>query len=406
MSFLDYFIDALLLQAGYNSALVAIGAGLLGLAGGGAGAFIFLRKRALVSDAISHATLPGVGIAFILMVAFGGDGRWLPGLIIGSAVSSAIGLLLVEWITRQTRLTEDAAIGAVLSVFFGLGIVLLTIIQTMLSGRQAGLESFLLGSTAGMLISEATTIACAGALAAGFVFILRRPMTLVAFDPEYAATTGINVRYVDLAMMGLALIVTVIGLKIVGLILIVALLIIPSVTARFWTNQVGLMIGIAAVIGGLSGYVGAALSAAAASLPTGPIIVLVAFGFFVISALFSPLRGGLASAMRHWRFQRRVHRRQGLLALARREPIYDGLTLRILRHSGMIRRDGVATLRGRIASQKAARDEARWAMARRILSDDSAVERYDGLTPIEDMMTPDQIDEIDRVILDQNGAPA
>ncbi|OSQ28796.1 metal ABC transporter permease [Thalassospira sp. MCCC 1A03138] len=406
MSFLDYFINALFLQAGYNSALVAVGAGLLGLAGGGAGAFIFLRKRALVSDAISHATLPGVGIAFMLMVALGGDGRWLPGLIIGSAISSGIGLLMVEWITRQTRLTEDAAIGAVLSVFFGLGIVLLTIIQTMSSGRQAGLENFLLGSTAGMLISEATTIAIAGALATAFVFMLRRPMTLVAFDPEYAATTGINVRHIDLAMMGLALIVTVIGLKIVGLILIVALLIIPPVTARFWTNQVGPMIGIAAAIGGLAGYIGAVFSAAAASLPTGPIIVLVAFGFFVFSALFSPLRGGLASALRHWRFQRRVHRRQGLLALARREPIYDGFTLRILRQSGMIRPDGVATLRGKTASQKAAHDEARWAMARRILPDDSAIERYDGLTPIEDMMTQDQIDEIDRVIAEQTGAPA
>ena len=406
MSFLDYFISALFLQAGYNSALVAVGAGLLGLSAGSAGAFIFLRKRALVSDAISHATLPGVGIAFMLMVALGGDGRWLPGLIIGSAISSGIGLLMVEWITRQTRLTEDAAIGAVLSVFFGLGIVLLTIIQTMSSGRQAGLENFLLGSTAGMLISEATTIAIAGALATAFVFMLRRPMTLVAFDPEYAATTGINVRHIDLAMMGLALIVTVIGLKIVGLILIVALLIIPPVTARFWTNQVGPMIGIAAAIGGLAGYIGAVFSAAAASLPTGPIIVLVAFGFFVFSALFSPLRGGLASALRHWRFQRRVHRRQGLLALARREPIYDGFTLRILRQSGMIRPDGVATLRGKTASQKAAHDEARWAMARRILPDDSAIERYDGLTPIEDMMTQDQIDEIDRVIAEQTGAPA
>jgi len=381
MGFGDYFISALFLQAGYNSALVAIGAGLLGLSAGSAGAFIFLRKRALVSDAISHATLPGVGLAFIVMVAFGSDGRWLPGLILGSAISSAIGLLMVEWITRKTRLTEDAAIGAVLSVFFGFGIVLLTVIQTMSSGRQAGLENFLLGSTAGMLISEATTIAVAGAMAAGFVFLLRRPMTLVAFDPEYAATTGVNVRNIDLAMMGLALIVTVIGLKIVGLILIVALLIIPPVAARF-----------------LSGYVGAVLSAAHAALPTGPIIVLVAFGFFMISALFSPLRGGLASALRHQRFQRRVHRRQGLLSLARREPIYDGLTIRILRRAGMIRADGVATARGRIAAEKAARDEARWAMARRMLPDDSTIERYDGLTPIERMMTPDQIAEIDRMI--------
>ncbi|MDP2697261.1 metal ABC transporter permease [Thalassospira sp.] len=403
MTFIEYFITALTLQAGYNSALVAIGAGLLGLAAGGAGAFIFLRKRALVSDAISHATLPGVGLAFIVMVAFGGDGRWLPGLIIGSAISSAIGLLCVEWITRQTRLSEDAAIGAVLSVFFGLGIVLLTIIQTMSSGRQAGLEGFLLGATAGMLISEAATIAVAGAIAALCVFALRRPMTLVAFDAEYAATTGINVRLTDLAMMGLALIVTVIGLKIVGLVLIVALLIIPPVCARFWTNQVGPMIGISAVIGGVSGYIGAALSSAASSLPTGPIIVLVAFGFFVLSLLFSPLRGALASALRHWRFQRRVHRRQGLLALARNEPIYDGLTLRILRQSGLIRRDNVATLRGRAAAEKSLRDEARWGAVRRLFPDDSVLDRYDGLTPIEDVMTRDQIADIDRSLCEREG---
>ncbi len=126
---------------------------------------------------------------------------------------------------------EDAAIGAVLSVFFGLGIVLLTVIQTMEGGKQAGLGSFLLGSTAGMLIGEAMLIAAAGAVAVALVVILRRPMTLVAFDPDYAATLGIDVRRTDLAMMGLALIVTVIGLKVVGLILVVAMLIIPPVAA-------------------------------------------------------------------------------------------------------------------------------------------------------------------------------
>ncbi len=396
MSPFELFLSALALQAGYNSALVAVGAALLGLAGGGAGAFIFLRKRALVSDAVSHATLPGVALAFIAMVALGGDGRWLPGLLVGSAVSAAIGLVLVEWIARKTRLSEDAAIGAVLSVFFGFGIVLLTVIQTMSVGRQAGLGSFLLGSTAGMLLSEAATIAAAGALAALFVFIMRRPMTLVAFDADYAAATGVNVRRTDLAMMGLALMVTVIGLKVVGLILIVALLIIPPVAARFWTDRVDALIGLAALIGGVSGYVGAAMSSAAAKLPTGPIIVLVAFAIFAFSMLFSPRRGALASGLRHWRFQRRVHRRQGLLALARGEPIYDRLTIRVLDRGGLMRRDGVITEEGRAAAAKALLDESRWSHARQTAADDPALERYDGLTPIEDVLTSDQISEIDR----------
>ncbi len=402
---LQIFLDALTLQAGYNSALVAIGAALLGFSAGGVGTFIFLRKRALVSDAVAHATLPGVGVAFMIMVMLGGSGRSLPGLLLGSAVSAWLGLLLVEWIARKTRLSEDAAIGAVLSVFFGFGIVLLTIIQTMSSGQQAGLSSFLLGSTAGMLFNEALTIAIAGAIAAALVFILRRPMTLAAFDPEYAVTTGVDIRRTDLAMMGLALIVTVIGLKIVGLVLIVAMLIIPSVAARFWTNRTDHLVLIAAFIGGASGFTGAALSTAADKLPTGPIIVLVSFACFVVSLLFSPIRGVLASAIRNWRFQHRVHLRQGLLALAREERIYDRLTLSVLRRAGFILRDGVATIAGRGAASKALRDEKRWEIARRVHECESIMASYDGLTPIESVLTSDEIVALDQKIGEPVGVP-
>ncbi|WP_370273730.1 metal ABC transporter permease, partial [Pseudooceanicola nitratireducens] len=124
-----------MMDLGYNTLLVATGAGLLGIAAGVTGAFLYLRKRSLVSDAISHATLPGVALAFIFMVALGGEGRNLVGLLGGAALSSLAGLAVVQWLTRRTRLGEDAAIGAVLSVFFGFGIVLLTVIQTLGAGR-------------------------------------------------------------------------------------------------------------------------------------------------------------------------------------------------------------------------------------------------------------------------------
>lgn len=399
---LSAFLDALLLEAGYNAALVATGAALLGIAAGGAGSFLFLRKRALVSDAVAHSTLPGVGIAFMVMVAFGGEGRNLLGLLLGSAVSAGIGLLAVEWIASRTRLAEDAAIGAVLSVFFGFGIVLLTIIQTMSSGYQAGLEGFLLGSTAGMLFQDALIIAVGGALALALVVLLRRPLTLVSFDAEFAATSGINVRSMDLAMMGLVMAVTVIGLKLVGLILIVAMLIIPPVTARLWTERTDRVVLIAGAVGGVSGYIGAALSASAPNLPTGPIIVLVSFALFTLSLLLAPGRGVLASFLRHRRFQVRVHRRQGLLALARAEPILEPLTLSVLRRGGFVRRDGVATEKGRAVAAKALRDESRWALARQLYQDEGVSGRYDGLTPIETVLTRDEIAEIDR----QLGPPA
>lgn len=389
-------LDALTLQLGYNATLVTIGAALLGIAAGATGTFLYVGKRALVSDAISHATLPGVGLAFIVMVGLGGDGRALPGLLLGSAASAAAGLLCVSWLSNRTRLTEDAAIGAILSVFFGLGIVLLTVIQSMSAGRQAGLETFLLGATAGMLWNDAVIIAAGGALVLALVVLLRRPMTVVAFDPEFAASTGVNVRHTDLAMMGLALAITVVGLKIVGLILIVALLIIPAVAARFWSDRMGHVVLIAGGIGGASGYVGAALSATAPDLPTGPIIVIVAFALFALSLTFAPGRGVLAAVLRHRRFQARVHVRQGLLALAQDQPIYEPLTLRLMRRAGLIRPDGVATEAGRAKAARALLDERRWQLLRADPRHEAAAARYDGLTPLETLLTPDQIAELDR----------
>lgn len=390
--------EALTLQLGYNAALVAIGAMLLGVAAGVTGTFMFLRKRALVSDAISHATLPGVGLAFILMVSMGGDGRSLPGLLAGSAVSAGLGLLCVTWLTRHTRLAEDAAIGAVLSVFFGLGIVILTVIQTMGSGRQAGLEGFLLGSTAGMLWSDAVLIAIGGAATLGLVLILRRPLIQAAFDPGYAQSTGLNVDRVDLAMMGLVMAVTVVGLKIVGLILIVALLIIPPVTARFWTDQTERVILLAGLMGGVSGFVGAAVSASAPNLPTGPIIVLVSFAMFAASMLLAPNRGVLAALMHHRSYQRRVHVRQGLLALAQGQPIYEKLTMRLLQNQGLAHADGVPTETGRARAAKALLDEKRWEIVRADHAQEAAASQYDGLTPIETVLTEDQIAQVDSLI--------
>jgi manganese/zinc/iron transport system permease protein len=329
------------------------------------------------------------------MVALGGDGRNLLGLLAGAAISAAVGLLGVSWLSTRTRLAEDAAIGAVLSVFFGFGVVVLTVIQSLSAGHQAGLEGFLLGSTAGMLRSDALIIAAAAAVTLGLVLALRRPLTLAAFDPDYAASTGQNVARTDLMMMALVLAVTVVGLKIVGLILIVALLIIPPVTARFWTDRTDHVVILSGMFGGVAAYVGAALSAALPNLPTGPIIVLVGFVLFLLSLMLAPRRGVLSAVLRHRVFQRRVHLRQGLLALAQGQPIYERLTLRLLHREGLARRDGVATQAGRARAGKALLDETRWQLVRQDPGFEAAAAHYDGLTPIEAVLTPDQLQDID-----------
>ena len=391
-------LAALLLQLGYNATLVTLGASLFGIAAGVGGTFLFLRKRALVSDAISHATLPGIGLMFIIVVSLGGDGRHLGLLLIGAALSAGLGLLCLTWLTERTRLGEDTAIGAVLSVFFGFGIVLLTLIQSMNSGQQAGLEGFLLGSTAGMLQGDAWILALSAAVVTGLVLLLRRPLTMVAFDPGHAETQGLNVARLDLAMMGIVLAVTVVGLKIVGLVLVVALLIIPPVAARFWTDRVGRMLVISGAIGGASSYVGAALSASAPDLPTGPVIVLICFGLFLLSLLLSPRRGILQRWLEARRQRVHIHVRQGLLAIAQGQPIYEKLTLRLLVRAGLAQADGVPTEAGAAHAAKALRDEHRWRVVRADQNLTGAAALYDGLVEIESVLTRDQLAAVDAQI--------
>ncbi len=284
--------QALALQAGYNAALVSIGAALLGAAAGGAGAFLTLRRRALMSDAMAHATLPGIGLGFLVMVAFGGDGRFLPGLMLGAALTAALGLWAVQRLTR--RLPEDAATGAVLASFYGFGIVILTVIQGLGQGRPAGLETVLLGSTAGMLRQDAILIGFGGALVLAALWALRRPLSLVAFDPVQARLMGLSPRSMDAALMALVLAVVLVGLNVTGLILIVALLVTPAVTARLWVRTVSGTATLSAAIGAACGYIGAAISAAVPDLPTGPVIVLLAFLGFATSLLLRT--GGRANA--------------------------------------------------------------------------------------------------------------
>lgn len=391
---METFFAALVLSAGYNTALVCIGSALLGASAGGIGTFVYLRKRSLISDAISHATLPGLALTFILLALTTGSGRSLPGLMLGSAISAGLGLLAIEWMTRRTRLSEDAAIGAVLSVFFGLGIVLLTVVQSLQFGRQAGLNSYLIGSTAGMLRSEAEIIAIGGLIAALAIFVMRRPLTLICFDPEYAATRGVDIRRTDLILLLLLLGITVIGLKIVGLVLIVALMIIPPVTARFWTERAGNMVLIAAGLGAVAGYVGAAISASAAKLPTGPIIILIGSSLFAASLIFSPLRGVLAAGLYRRSFVTKVHLRRGLLALARGESIDDRLALRLLNREGYIQPDGAATQAGKAAAVRALHEEAMWELYRRLHPEEALLQENQGLVPVEDALPPDVIAEL------------
>jgi manganese/zinc/iron transport system permease protein len=275
----------------YNTRVVIAGTTLLGLAAGWIGTFLLLRKRALLSDAISHATLPGIALAFILMSIVLGDGKHLIGLMIGAIVFSVIGTASVLFIQNRTRLKDDAALGIVLSVYFGLGIALMGVATRMASGNAAGLSSFIYGKTASMLLFDALLIAGTALAAILFCLLFFKEFALVCFDADYGATQGWPIARLDFFMMTIVVLVTVIGLQAVGLILVVALLIIPAASARFWTLKLRAMFWLAGFFGALAGLLGSGFSAVMANLPAGAVIVLTASFIFIVSMVFGSARG-------------------------------------------------------------------------------------------------------------------
>lgn len=298
----------------YNTRVVVIGVTVLGAAAGVIGAFMLLRRRALLGDALAHATLPGIAIAFMVLVAAGGTGKWLPGLLTGAVISGMAGVGLILLIQSMTRLKEDTALGIVLSVFFGFGTALLGIIQQMDQGSAAGLETFIYGRTAAMLASDARLIVGIAIIVIAGCTLLFKELKLLSFDAQFAATQGWPTLGLDLFMMVMVTAVTVVGLQAVGLILIIAMLIIPAAAARFWTHRLRTMLILSAIIGALSGWIGASISGLAAHMPAGAIIVLVATGWFVISMFVGPARGVLLRWTRIWQLNRLIARQHLLRA--------------------------------------------------------------------------------------------
>lgn len=289
--------------ADYNTRVVVLGVAALGLACGWVGTFMLLRKRALMGDALSHATFPGICLAFMVFQGvWGSGGKSLPVLLSGALVSGVLGVICVMWIRNQTRIKEDAAMGIVLSVFFGLGTALRGVIQKMPGSNSAGLDGFIYGKTASMTASDAWLIGVIAMICCGVLLLMYKELKLLCFDDSFAKGLGFSTVRLDIVLMGLMTLVTVVGLQAVGLILVIALLIIPAAAARFWTDRLSGMVLVAGLLGAGSAVIGALISAVIQNAPSGAMIVLTAFGFFILSLMFG-LRRGL---MTRWQTHRRA----------------------------------------------------------------------------------------------------
>ncbi|MCS7237826.1 MAG: metal ABC transporter permease [Thermoguttaceae bacterium] len=287
----------------YVTVLVLLTTMLLGATSGLLGCFAVLRGRALLGDVLAHAALPGICLAFLLVRE-----RHLGALLGGAIVAGLFAILVLGLLRRFVRTKEDAALGIVLTVFFGLGIVLLSVIQRLpAGGERAGLSHYLFGQAAAVSQADLFLISGVGVVAGLTVFLLYKELLVVSFDPGFAGVQGWPVAAVDLLLFSLIAVVTMIGLPVVGVVLMAALLIIPPAAARFWTDRLGQMLVLAAAFGALAGAAGTIFSAgflspgrtgSHAGLPTGPMIILTGTVIFLASMLCAPQKGLLWRAVR------------------------------------------------------------------------------------------------------------
>lgn len=268
-----------------NTQWVLISTLMLGAAAGMVGCLAYWKKQSLMSDALAHAALPGVVIAFLFL---GEKNLFI--MIIGAAISSLIGAFFIQVIQATTRLKADASMGMILSVFFGLGIMLLTIANRS-GGNQSGLDNFIFGQAAAMVRSDVYTMTVLALFVIAIIVFAFKEWKIYLFDPGFAKGLGLSLKGMS-ALYTFALVLTiVIGIQAVGVILISALLIIPAVSARYWTESFKMMLFLGAVFGGGAGAIGTLISTLGAGWPTGPFIVITASAIFFFSLFFGAKKG-------------------------------------------------------------------------------------------------------------------
>ncbi|WP_129673949.1 metal ABC transporter permease [Candidatus Chloroploca sp. Khr17] len=286
------------LFADYTLRMVALGSAMLGIVSGVLGCFAVLRRQALLGDAMSHAALPGIVVAFML------TGQRDPLiLMLGAAGSAWLAALLLMSVTRTTRVKEDSSLALILAVFFGTGLVLLSWLQQRPDAAQAGLRSFLFGQAAAMVARDVQVMVALGVPTLLVVALFWKQFKVLTFDPEYAASLGLPVRGLSVLLTSLIIVAIVLGLQTVGVVLMSAMLVAPAAAARQWTDRLGVMIVLAGCFGASAGVVGALISATARGLATGPTIVLCLGALTLVSFLFAPNRGLIWRATRKMQLQ-------------------------------------------------------------------------------------------------------
>lgn len=301
---------AIRLLGDYTLRNILLGTAWIGIVSGSLGTIALLRRQSLLGDVISHATLPGVVLAFLLW-----QRRDMSLLMAGAASAGFAAALLIFVVDIQTRIKRDGAMGLALALFFGTGIFLLSLTQNLPTARKAGLDRFIFGQAAALVHSDVIALLWVGLLGLGLLLVFWKELKVVTFDPEFAVIMGLPVRGLELLITGLIVLTIVMGLQAVGVILMSAMLIAPAAAARQWTNRMSAMVGIAALLGAGSSMAGAIISTLGPRIPTGPVIVLCLSAAVTVSVLCGARRGLIWRWLQARRSQAQMRTGHALAAL-------------------------------------------------------------------------------------------
>lgn len=327
---MEFFDIITSLFTNYTLRTVSIGAAILGIVSGALGSFALLRRQSLLGDAMSHAALPGVVLAFLLTRT-----KTPVVLVLGAMIAGWLATLWMMSIVRNTRIKEDSALGLVLSVFFGFGLMLLTFAQRIPDARQAGLETFLFGQAAALLQEDIITMGILALVAILFLLVFWKEFKLLSFDTDFGASLGFPMQVLDILLTSLLVVAIVTGLQAVGVVLMSAMVVAPAAAARQWTDRLFVMVLLSSAFGALAGVTGAVISSLRSGLSTGPMIVLCASAIVLLSMLFAPNRGLVWRNVQERRSRRSLRSQHILLYLywmaAQHEDINHPHTIDALR---------------------------------------------------------------------------
>ncbi len=346
--FLDFFTDPVLRAPTIGCMLMCLSAAITGV-------MVFLRKQSLVGEALSHAAYPGVVIGLLLGSFLGDEGELAlsMGILGGAFATACIGYWLINCLQRRLKVPADAALCVVLSLFFGAGITLASRVQFTHPSLYKQIQMYLYGQAATMTDLHIALYSLLSIVLITTVVLLYKEIKAVSLDTLYAKSLGIPASMVDGVTMFLTTFALVVGIRSVGVVLMSAMFIAPAAASRQFTNRLSRMFMLAAVFGMASGFLGNYLSVAslsyfpltaAISLPTGPMIVVVAATICILSLLFAPQRGVLLRYIRARQFKLKSVSENILKMLWRSHPDPESLK-RILYSQGISRRMGRKLLR-------------------------------------------------------------